>query len=229
MKKLMKKNLLGKVLSLIKSRPTQVWAYGRQTYLFYQTYFLRSFFLKNLSQYKLGNNVRIQALKTLTAESSALLAIGDNTVIYENARIESLGTGQLTIGDNSIIGDARITCRESIRIGRNFLTSWNVFIQDFDPHPVSGAKRAQQVDSMATSFYPAFQIKPNPIAFHFDFPSEPITIGDNVWLGANVTILKGAHIGDNCIVATGAVVIRGQYEANSILAGNPAKIVKTGI
>lgn len=225
----MKTNLLGKALSLIKSRPTQVWAYGRQTYLFYQTYILRSFFLKNLSQYKLGNNVRIQALKTLTAESNAILAIGDNSVVYENARIESLGDGQLFIGNNSIIGDARITCRNKISIGRNFLTSWNVFIQDFDPHPVSGEQRAQQVDSMATNFYPAFQTRPASKSFYFDFPSEPITIGNNVWLGANVTILKGAHIGDNCIVATGSVVIRGHYEANSILAGNPAKIVKTGI
>ena len=225
----MKKNLFAKIGSLMKSRPTQVWAYGRQTYLFYQTYFLRIFFLNNKPQYILANNVRIQALSTLTAETSALLSIGENSIVYENARIEALGSGELSIGANSIIGDARISCRNKITIGSNFLTSWNVFIQDFDPHPVSSKLRAAQMNHMAHNFYPTFQNTPKAQPFHFDFPSDAITIGDNVWVGANVTILKGANIGADSIVATGAVVLKGEYPTNCLLAGNPAKVVKTDI
>lgn len=224
----MKKSFIGKVFTIVFGRPTQLWAYFRQTYLFYQTHLLSRLFL-NKSHIKLGNNVRIQALKTLTAEHTALLSIGNNSVIYENARIEALGNGQITIGENSIVGDARISSRSKITIGKNFLTSWNVFIQDFDPHPVNSILRSKQVDHMATNFFPSFGIKPEPIPFEFDFPQAEIVIGDNAWLGANVTILKGARIGDNCIIATGAVVIRGEYPSNSILAGNPAKIVKSNI
>jgi acetyltransferase-like isoleucine patch superfamily enzyme len=222
----MAKSLIKKVTSIVFGRPTQVWAYLRQTILFYQTYFLRMIFLNGKAQYRLGKNVRIQALKTLTAEPTAILMINDHSIVYEHARIEALGSGSVVIGENSIIGDARISSRKSIKVGKNFLTSWNVFIQDFDAHPISAALRSKQIESMTANFYPSFEVKPDHMQFEFDFPSDEIVIGDNVWVGANASILKGANIGDNCIIATGAIVLRGTYEANSILAGNPAKIVK---
>lgn len=48
------------------------------------------------------------------------------------------------------------------------------------------------------------------------FKTSPITIGSNVWIGANTLILRGTHIGDNCVVAGGAV-IRGSYPANTVI------------
>ena len=53
----------------------------------------------------------------------------------------------------------------------------------------------------------------------------PVKIGANVWIGAHATILPGVTIGDNAIVAAGAVVHR-DVAANSIVAGCPAKFVK---
>ena len=52
---------------------------------------------------------------------------------------------------------------------------------------------------------------------------KPIHIGDNVWLGANVTILGGVNVGDGAIIAAGAVVIE-DVPANTIVAGVPAQI-----
>ena len=52
-----------------------------------------------------------------------------------------------------------------------------------------------------------------------------VKIGKNCWIGAKVTILDGTVIGDNCIVAAGAVV-RGHFPDNCILGGVPAKIIK---
>ena len=49
-----------------------------------------------------------------------------------------------------------------------------------------------------------------------------VEIGDNVFLGANSVILAGTFIGDNCIIGAGAVV-KGTFEAKSVIAGNPAK------
>ena len=53
----------------------------------------------------------------------------------------------------------------------------------------------------------------------------PIHIGKNVWLGANVTVLPGVTIGENAIVAAGAVVSK-DVEAGTVVAGVPAKFVK---
>jgi acetyltransferase-like isoleucine patch superfamily enzyme len=52
-----------------------------------------------------------------------------------------------------------------------------------------------------------------------------IKIGKNVWIGNNVTILKNTEIGDNTIIAAGAVV-SGKFDANIIIGGIPAKIIK---
>ena len=53
-------------------------------------------------------------------------------------------------------------------------------------------------------------------------PEEPIQIGDNVWIGANVVILPGVEIGDNSIIGAGSIVTK-NVEKNIIVAGNPAK------
>lgn len=53
----------------------------------------------------------------------------------------------------------------------------------------------------------------------------PIKVGKNVWIGSNSTILQGVEIGDNAIVAAGAVVSK-SVEANSIVGGVPAKLIK---
>ena len=56
-----------------------------------------------------------------------------------------------------------------------------------------------------------------------------ISIKNHVWIGEHVTLLKSAKIPEDCIVAYGSIVTKEFKEPHSILAGNPAKIVKTGI
>lgn len=60
---------------------------------------------------------------------------------------------------------------------------------------------------------------------HDLFPA-PIHIGKNVWLGANVTVLGGVTVGDNVVIAVGAVVTR-DVPANTVAAGVPARVVRT--
>lgn len=54
---------------------------------------------------------------------------------------------------------------------------------------------------------------------------KSVKIGNNVWIGANVTILPGITIGDNAIIGAGSIVTK-DVAANTISAGNPAKILK---
>lgn len=57
--------------------------------------------------------------------------------------------------------------------------------------------------------------------------AQPIKIGDGTWIGARVVLLGGADVGCGCVIAAGAVVRGGVYPADSLLAGVPARVVKT--
>lgn len=54
---------------------------------------------------------------------------------------------------------------------------------------------------------------------------KPITIGDNCWIGGHATILPGVTLGDNVVVAAGAVVTK-SFGSNVVIGGNPARILK---
>ncbi len=56
-------------------------------------------------------------------------------------------------------------------------------------------------------------------------PERPVSIGNDVWIGARVIILPGVTIGDGCVIGAGAVVTK-DVPAYSVCAGNPAKVVK---
>lgn len=55
--------------------------------------------------------------------------------------------------------------------------------------------------------------------------AEPITIGNNVWIGGSVTVLPGVTIGDNCTIGAGSVVTK-DIPAHSIAVGNPCRVIK---
>lgn len=55
---------------------------------------------------------------------------------------------------------------------------------------------------------------------------SPITIGNNVWIGANVTILPGVTVGEDAVIAAGAVVTS-DVAAGTVVGGVPAKFLKS--
>ncbi|MFD2498834.1 DapH/DapD/GlmU-related protein [Rhizorhabdus histidinilytica] len=63
-------------------------------------------------------------------------------------------------------------------------------------------------------------IKEQPLIF------QPVTIGDNVWIGSNVTILAGVEIGPRTVIAAGAVVRHSFPEGRVVIGGVPARILK---
>ncbi|NQU43948.1 acyltransferase [bacterium] len=63
--------------------------------------------------------------------------------------------------------------------------------------------------------------------FHSFEECPPIVIGDNCWLGASVVILPGVHLGNHVICAAGAVVTKSFPQDNILLAGVPARMVKS--
>lgn len=111
------------------------------------------------------------------------------------------GEGRIKIGDYVLISPGtRISAAAEIIIGDSVMMANGVYITDADWHGIyDRSKRADAV--------------------------TPVHIEDNVWLGDGCRVLKGVTIGENSVVAAGAVVSK-DVPANVVVAGNPAKVVK---
>ena len=95
--------------------------------------------------------------------------------------------------------NSTLNCFHHIEIGKGCSISDNVCIADSDSHYIVGQK---------------------------DKSTAPIIIGDHVWIGKNVIVLKGVTVGDGAVVGAGAVVTK-DVPSNTVVAGNPAKPIKT--
>lgn len=223
--------LVGKALWILRKRPSLFLRSLRGYLLFRMTRLLAPLAFTRGSGILLGPGVRLQRLRCLSAERpDARIIVGDHSILYENASLSAYGSAVIQIGEFSVLGDIRVESRFGVTIGRRFISSWNVFIQDFDPHPVDPDARGRQLERICAEFRPRFAPIPRTLgpsgASPWNFPGARIHIGDDVWVGANCTILKGARIGSGCVVATGSVVPAGDYPDRSLIAGNPARVVK---
>jgi acetyltransferase-like isoleucine patch superfamily enzyme len=217
---------LKKLFTVIRHRPTYFVQYARGTCLFFLTRFLQLFLLDR-KRIDFHPTARSQSIMNFLAGSEmARISVGANSITYENARCEVYDSGVLSIGESSILGDIKIACRQKITLGKRTLTSWNVLIQDYDSHPTSHDLRAKHVTKMAADFTPRFGKKPETESFSWEPSCAEIYIGDDVWLAANVIILKGVRIGSGSIVAAGSVVTAGEFPERSLIAGNPAKFIR---
>lgn len=127
--------------------------------------------------------------------------------------------GVVVMHENSRIAPtAQILCVNRVEIGPYTTITANTTVCDNNNHPVSPEFR----EYMRTTprFSNAREWKHSANA--------PIIIGRNCWIGTNSRICKGVTIGDNAVVAACSVVTK-DVPANSIVAGNPAKVVKTDI
>lgn len=107
--------------------------------------------------------------------------------------------GKLELGSHCFFNiNSSITAMSEIKIGDNCKFGNNLVIVDHDHNFRSS---------------------------HPEFISSPVYIGNNVWCGANVTILRGTKIGDNCIVGAGTVV-KGSFPENCIICGTKGKIIQ---
>ncbi|PYJ79311.1 MAG: acyltransferase [Verrucomicrobia bacterium] len=143
--------------------------------------------------------------------------IGKHVSCYAGCSFSVGENGQCTIGDFTLLNGALIMAEEKIDIGSHCLISWNVGIADSDFHPLAPAQRLIDAQALA----PYFENRPpRP-----KLKTAPVKIADNVWVGMNAVILKGLIIGENSVVAAGSVVTK-SVEPNTLVAGNPASVVK---
>ncbi|MGI2209572.1 acyltransferase [Shewanella baltica] len=135
-----------------------------------------------------------------------------NTALTYRCKFVTGYDGVISVGENTMFNGVCVVAYDEVEIGRNCQIASSTMIADTNFHPVEPSERLRQVQGESFSKSSVKHAK--------------IKIGDNVWIGWNCTILKGVEIGENSVVAAGSVVISGVYPANSILAGNPATVVK---
>ncbi len=114
------------------------------------------------------------------------------------------GTALIEIGENTFLNNnSVILCDETkVSIGADCLIGPNFLVMDSDFHNLN----------------PMLRRTGKPI-------SNPVTLGRNIFVGANVTIVRGTNIGADSVVGAGSVV-SGVFPPRVVIAGNPARIVK---
>ncbi len=129
------------------------------------------------------------------------LIVNGHFQIFTGCRVVVNPGACLEVGNGFINANAHIVCFEKIKIGQNVAIADSVRIRDSDNHQITSSPHIK---------------------------TQPVEIGDNVWIGAGATILKGVKIGNGAIIAAGSVVTKDVPPA-CLAAGVPAKVIKSDV
>ncbi len=116
------------------------------------------------------------------------------------------------------------------KIGTHFFANFNLTIQDDASVTIGDHCSFGPNVTIVTPIHPLIaserrQMKTASGAAKALCYAKPVTIGNDCWLGANVTVCPGVAIGDNCVIGAGSVVTR-DIPANSVAAGVPCKVLR---
>ncbi len=110
----------------------------------------------------------------------------------------------------------------NVSVGQNFYANYNLVILDEAPVTFGDNVFIAPNCGFYTAGHP---LDPSERNKGLEY-ARPISVGNNVWIGANVCVLPGVTIGDNCVIGAGSVVVR-DIPANSVAVGNPCRVVKS--
>lgn len=164
--------------------------------------------------------VKFNGFTVLYAFKNSQILVGNGTSINSSSMSNMLGLyqrtiivarygGKISIGRNCGISGTTIYSMVSIIIGDNCAIGANCKIVDNDFHPLDKEHRRLSLNKEHAK-------------------RRPVVIGDDCFIGMNSIILKGTKLGNNVIVGAGSVV-SGNFPDNIIIAGNPAKIIRSNI
>ena len=136
---------------------------------------------------------------SLRVGDGARIVLTGNERLLSGHQIDIGPHAEIRFGGGYINHDAKISCQHGISIGRGTIIGENAFIMDSDSHELLGGA-----------------------------PPTAITIGEKVWIGARVTILKNTVLNDGVVVAAGSVVA-GTFPAKALIGGVPARVIRENV
>ena len=158
-------------------------------------------FLRNA---EIGSRVRVLGRPTVVTDGS--MRVGERTKLVSTVATLELVAGEggvLDIGERGFINfGCSIVAMSRVTIGARVLIGPHCMIMDTAFHNIEPDRRLDPVEP------------------------EPITIGENVWLGARVIVLPGVTIGDDSVIGIGSVVTQ-DIPPGSVAVGVPARVVRT--
>ena len=167
--------------------------------------FIAYFRLRYKGRVNFGKNIIVNHKFKIAGKGK--LIIGDNSNLWAHEEKNSFHfygeNGTIKIGANSRLNGITCHCEESIEIGESCLIG-STTIMDTDFHTFSD----------------------NDHILFGNQKTKPIKIGNEVWICGQSVILKGCSIGDKTVIAFRAVVAK-SFPGNVVIAGNPAKIIKS--
>ena len=158
-----------------------------------------------------GLNNQIQIADGAIINETSIVVRGNGNKLYlgkgiYTMTVELIGdNNSIIIGDNCTIFNSFMTAQDSkkILIGDGCLFANPTFIRTTDHHPIFDT-HGERIN-----------------------PSEDVIIGDRVWLATHIHVLKGTRIESDVVIGVNSVVT-GQIPANSVAAGSPARVVRSG-
>lgn len=156
----------------------------------------------------LGRGTWLHGCKLTIRGSNCRIVIGDGSTLRNNDLYIEDDGGQILIGcRTAIYGPTHLACIEgkTICVGDDGLISGNVTVRVGDSHSI-------------------LDLEGNRIN-----PSRDVEIGNRVWIGNQATILKGARVPEDTVIATGAIVTKAFCQPGTVLGGSPAKVIKENI
>lgn len=159
---------------------------------------------------------RLYGVPVVQKHRRSTLTIGAGMELRSTVRSNPLGPAhpvilstrrpgaRLVIGDGFRMTGGSIVCEEAVTIGDRVTVGCNSIVADTDFHPLEVAQR------------------------HADFlggATAPVVIGDDVFIGMNVQVLKGVRLGNGCVIGAGSVVTQ-DVPPGAIAAGSPARVIR---
>ena len=162
---------------------------------------------------------------------------GNNNVVVvgkggrlNNCKIEIFGDGNKVQFDEDCVGnevDIWISDGSSIEIGRNTHFTGEIHIACTEGKKIRIGERCLFSNEVVFRTGDSHSIL-NSEGVRIN-PAADILLGNHVWIGQQVVVLKGAIIGDESIIGTRSLVTGKQFENHAVLAGSPAQTVKRNV
>lgn len=191
---------------------------------------IRRCFMLSRGIFKTGNKVFLGPNVILYNRKN--IQFGKNVTIDKNCILDGYSEEKITLGDGVKIGaySSLSSTSHMSKYGKGLKMGNNSAVGQFTEFGASGG--IEIGNDVIMGSYVSFHSEnhnfddPSKLIREQGVTSKSIKIGNNIWVGAKVTFLDGCQVGDNSVVAAGAVV-NGIYPPNSVIGGIPAKIIKT--